>query len=190
MTPERWHQIKDVLATALEMLPAERTAYLDQSCAADASLRREVDLLLLDEEQLDPQFLNDAALANVAATILPEEDNPWIGRRVGAYKIVEQIGAGGMGEVYCAFLSTITEKQPPFANRSQATLGQIALSVPTLPAITTAWGRCCCGPVIPTNPWRRRRRDCKFFSSCLRLTRTMPPSASISGSPTLICSQR
>ena len=103
MTPERWQQIKDVLATALEMPPAERLGYLEQSCAGDISLRHEVDLLLLDEPKLSARFLNDTALATVAASILPEEDNPWIGRRVGAYRIVEQIGAGGMGEVYCAF---------------------------------------------------------------------------------------
>ena len=103
MTPERWQQIKDVLAPALEMPPAERRVYLDQSCGGDASLRQDVDLLLLDEEKISPRFLNDTALAAAAATILPLEASPWIGRRVGAYKIVDQIGAGGMGEVYCAF---------------------------------------------------------------------------------------
>ena len=102
MTPERWQQVKDVLATALEMPPAERAAYLDRNCAGDAPLRHEVDALLLDEEKLSPEFLHDTALADVAAAILPQQTHPWIGRRVGAYRIVEQIGAGGMGEVYCA----------------------------------------------------------------------------------------
>jgi eukaryotic-like serine/threonine-protein kinase len=102
MTPERWQQIKDVLATALELSPAERDAYLNQSCGDDVTLRRDVDLLLLDEPKVSPQFLNDTALALAAANILPAEVSPWIGRRIGAYKIVEQIGAGGMGEVYCA----------------------------------------------------------------------------------------
>jgi hypothetical protein len=37
--PERWQEVKEVLATALEKLPSDRAAYLDQACT-DPSLRR------------------------------------------------------------------------------------------------------------------------------------------------------
>jgi hypothetical protein len=100
MTPERWQQVKDVLATALELPPGERSAYLDRSCASDHSLRGEVNRLLHDEQQVDPQFLGNTAMGLLAAAVLPEERNPWIGRLIGAYRIVQQIGTGGMGEVY------------------------------------------------------------------------------------------
>jgi eukaryotic-like serine/threonine-protein kinase len=103
MTPERWQQMKEVLATALDLAPAERTAYLDKRCAGDGSLRDDVDRMLLDEQRLSPQFLESTSVAEAAASVLREEKNPWIGRRVGAYQIAEEIGAGGMGEVYRAF---------------------------------------------------------------------------------------
>ncbi len=103
MTPERWDKIKNLLATALEVADADRVTYLDQHCAGDDLLRRDIEVLLRRERDVDSKFLGEAALAQVAAAVFPAEDNPWVGRRVGAYQIVEQIGAGGMGEVYRAF---------------------------------------------------------------------------------------
>jgi serine/threonine protein kinase len=103
MTPERWQHVKQVLGTALELAPAERAAYLDRSYAADASLRGDIAPLLESEERLKDQFLDGADLAAAAAAVISPDENFWVGRRVGPYKVVEQIGSGGMGEVYRAF---------------------------------------------------------------------------------------
>lgn len=103
MTPELWQQVKEVLASAMELAPDQRTAYLDRACVGNDSLRAEVEKLLLDEQKVGTQFLNETALAFTAADVLSETASPWIGRRVGPYQIVEQIGIGGMGEVYRAF---------------------------------------------------------------------------------------
>ena len=107
MTPERWQHVKQVLATVLELPPVERLPYLDHSYATDASLRNDLEPLLASEQRLKDQFLDQANLAAAAATLvsplISPDENFWVGRRVGPYQVVEQIGVGGMGEVYRAF---------------------------------------------------------------------------------------
>jgi eukaryotic-like serine/threonine-protein kinase len=103
MTPERWGKVKDVLGTALDLPSGERERYLDQSCGDDVGFRADVERLLRHQPDVSSRFLNQTALAETAVALLGPEENPWIGRRVGAYQIAELIGTGGMGEVYRAF---------------------------------------------------------------------------------------
>jgi serine/threonine protein kinase/tetratricopeptide (TPR) repeat protein len=101
MTPERWAQIKDVLHAVLELEPAKRPDYLDRACANDPALRQEVESYIVSYGQIDADFLK---------TIVPESTNSerseaspsLVGRPMGPYRVVEEIGAGGMGEVYRA----------------------------------------------------------------------------------------
>ena len=92
MTPERWQEVKKVLAAALERTPGERNAYLDQACAEPA-LRREVESLIAAHDQAQTSFLAQPA-------VQPKELA--IGSRLGPYEILARIGAGGMGDVYQA----------------------------------------------------------------------------------------
>jgi eukaryotic-like serine/threonine-protein kinase len=103
MTPERWARIKSVLAEALEEPPDNRSAYLDRSCAGDQDLRREVELCLEHERELSPQFLNDIVIPRALANVLTAGSVLWVGRRIGAYKTIELVGVGGMGEVYRSY---------------------------------------------------------------------------------------
>jgi len=102
MTPERWQQVKGHLGAALELDPANRTEYLDQACGSDASLREELGRLLAAEGKAGPGFLNDPVILEQLTLALPQQNDAWVGRRLGSYQIVEEIGAGGMGEVYRA----------------------------------------------------------------------------------------
>ena len=103
MTPERWRQVEDIFQTALDLGPQERALYVAQACAEDVDLRRDVENLLSQHESagalLEDPLYGDTELSALEAFVYEDED-PLIGRRLGAYRIEREIGRGGMGAVY------------------------------------------------------------------------------------------
>jgi tRNA A-37 threonylcarbamoyl transferase component Bud32 len=65
MSPERWRQIEDVYCDALELELTARAAFLDQACAGDDELRREVESLVAAHEQAG-HFITTPAMDVVA----------------------------------------------------------------------------------------------------------------------------
>ena len=49
MTPERWQKVEQIYHSALEREPVQRATFLNEACAGDESLRREVESLLAQE---------------------------------------------------------------------------------------------------------------------------------------------
>ena len=87
MIAKRWQQIERVCHDALAREPAERARFLDDACAGDADLRREVESLIALQSATEG-FLEMPALQP--------------GSRLDRYEVVAHVASGGMGEVYQA----------------------------------------------------------------------------------------
>jgi serine/threonine protein kinase len=102
MTPERWRLVRELLASALELESSERPAYVERVSVGDPSLRAELERLLAANKDAGTTFLRDPAPFQTEDQFLMGGRSV-IGLRVGAYLIMEEIGRGGMGEVYRAY---------------------------------------------------------------------------------------
>src|SRR5581483_2731913 len=94
MTSERWGEIKAVLAGVMETAPELRTATLDRLCHDDPELRREVEALLSFEEKADA-VLNTVVAPGLSLRATPEPPS-----EIGRYRVLRELGRGGMGVVY------------------------------------------------------------------------------------------
>ncbi len=96
MTPERWAQIKGVLAGVMDASLDERDAYITRACAGDPDLRIEVESLLASAD-------GDDSFPNVRVAIAATSEHSILSHTLGAqYEIVRPLGRGGMGAVYLA----------------------------------------------------------------------------------------
>jgi len=100
LSRERWKELEPLLDAALELEPAMRSAFLDSACRGDAALRAEVSALLTACDlgsgiMAAPAAITYAPLLNELTPKLPS----LLG---GRYRIVREIGRGGMATVYLA----------------------------------------------------------------------------------------
>lgn len=101
MNAERWAKVKELFDSVVELDPSARARVLERACESDPSLRSDVERLLSSSEDADG-FLEQPAANQVASAILEPKGVLRTGDRFAHYRILRQIGVGGMGEVYLA----------------------------------------------------------------------------------------
>jgi hypothetical protein len=97
---DRWRQVNTLFHAALELDAAAREALLQRTAETDPELSQEVRSLLARHNPTSG-FLDQPAWA-VAADLIVEPEESLVGKQIGSYRVLEEIGRGGMGVVYAA----------------------------------------------------------------------------------------
>jgi serine/threonine protein kinase len=94
MDTDVWRRIKTIVTAALEQPESQRASYVELACAGDVALRREVESLVRAAVKAEAHFESPAA--SIAGAPAPA------GLCVGPYRLVRELGSGGMGTVFLA----------------------------------------------------------------------------------------
>ncbi|MEM7707137.1 MAG: serine/threonine-protein kinase [Pseudomonadota bacterium] len=128
MTDPNWNRLWELFEQAVDLPADEQAAFLDRSCGEDAELRRRLVQLIARDAQREGML--DVGLEG--SGLIDEVSSPLPGQ-VGAYRIIRELGRGGMGQVFLGerddpeFRQQVAIKLIPLGRYSDAVLKRFVL---------------------------------------------------------------
>jgi tetratricopeptide (TPR) repeat protein len=101
MNPERWEAVGELFEQALSLPVGERTACIDRASNGDDELRREVISLLANHKAAPNGFVQDK-IKNAVLSFHETRLALTQATHVGPYRLIRELGRGGMGTVFLA----------------------------------------------------------------------------------------
>lgn len=101
MDQVRWQRLNEIFAAAIHLEPEQQRELLEKGCGTDQELQREVAAILEATRIADGRDFLGGDLFTAGVRAVADSEIP-PGTEIGGYRIVREIGRGGMGAVYLA----------------------------------------------------------------------------------------